>query len=219
MSIVSIKRRARTGTLEVEHLLKEAAHPSYALANTLDELSAKLQWSFSGVLDNGDLVVPLATWAKVVSTYYREGFFGLIRISDEQDLAGFIIGLLEELKTKEALDTLLLAYKKYLSESGRDIDLSLRIASAVNLMLSFKPTFSPNHVQVVELQAFLCALYTCCEDDAQRAIALLALRGVGDEGSAVFAASKVLMSPWHDVPKIVGRHIRARFRAIPVLNR
>jgi hypothetical protein len=108
MSIVSIKKRARADTLEVEHLLKEASHPNEALAAALDELSAELQWPVVGTCANGNLLVPLATWAKVVSTYCRDGFHGLMLLSDEPSLAGFVIGMLEELKTKEAFDTLLL---------------------------------------------------------------------------------------------------------------
>jgi hypothetical protein len=218
VSIVSIKKRARTGTLEVEHLLKEATHPNDALAKALDELSAELQWPVFGTLDNGNLLVPLATWAKIVSTYCRDGFPGLILLSDQPALADFIIGLLEELKTKHALDTLLLAYKEYLTEPYRDMGRSFRLASAVNLMLSFKPNFTPDPAQAIELRTFLYGLYTCSESDTQRANALLALRGVGDEGSAEFAASKTLGSPWHDVPKIVCKHIKARSRAAIGMN-
>jgi hypothetical protein len=213
MSIVSIKKRARADTLEVEHLLKEASHPNEALATVLDELSAELQWPVAGTRANGNLLVPLATWAKVVSTYCRDGFRGLICLSDDPSLGGFIIGLLEELKTKEAFDTLLLAYDECLREPCRDIGTSLRLANAVNLMLSFKSDVVADAAQTVRLRTFLYGLYTCAESDAQRASALAALRGVGDEDSAEFAASKSLSWPWHDLPRTVVKHIKARLRA------
>ena len=212
MSIVSIKNRARKGTLEVEHLLKEAAHPNDAFAKALDELSEELQWSYAAPLNDGRLLVPLGTWAKVVSTYCREGFQGMNRLATEPGFENFVIGLLEEIKKKESLDTLLLAFKDNLNEPCSDPDRSCRIASAVNLMLSFKPSVAADTEQAIELRAFLCALYTCSESDAQRAIALLALRGIGDESSAKFAASKVLASPWQDVPNMVGKHIRTSLR-------
>ena len=218
MSIVSIKKRARADTLEVEHLLKEASHPNEALATALDELSAELQWPVAGARANGNLLVPLATWAKVVSTYCRDGFHGLILLSDAPSLAGFVIGLMEELKTKEAFDTLLLAYEECLREPCRDIGTSLRLADAVSLMLGVKPNFVADAVQATRLRAFLYDLYTCSESDAQRASALAALRGVGDEGSAEFAASKSLSWPWHELPKIVVKHIKARLRAAADTN-
>lgn len=218
MSIASIKKRARADTLEVEHLLNEASHPNEALATALDELSAELQWPVADTRANGNLLVPLATWAKVVSTYCRDGFHGLIRLSDEPSLTGFIIGLLEELKTKEAFNTLLLAYEECLREPCRDIGTSVRLATAVNLMLGFKSDFVPDAAQAVRLRAFLYGLYSCSETDAQRAGALAALRGVGDEDSAEFAASKSLSWPWHDVPKVVGKHIRTRLRATARIN-
>lgn len=214
MSIVSIKKRARKGTLEVEHLLREAIHPNYALAIALDELSEELQWSHAAApLDDGSLAVPLATWAKVVSTYCREGFEGLNRLATEPGLANFVIGVLEEIKKKESLDALLLAFRENLNQPCSDLDRSCRIASAVNLMLSFKPSVTADTEQTIELRAFLHALYTCSESDAQRAIALLALRGIGDERSAEFAAAKALAWPWHDVPKIVSKNIIKRLRA------
>ncbi|WP_288380955.1 hypothetical protein [uncultured Massilia sp.] len=210
MSIESITRRARKETLEVEHLLKEASYPNDALATALDELSAALQWSFTGTLDNGTRVVPLATWAKVVSSYCREGFDGLIRLAAEPGMANFVIGLLEEIMEKESLNALLLAFRENLDMPCRDVDLSCRIAGAVNSLLSFTPAVAVDTDQAVALRAFLYALYPCSGSDAQRATALLALRGIGDEGSAEFAASKSLAYPWQDVPKKVSKHIRKR---------
>jgi hypothetical protein len=218
MSIESIKKRAKNGTLEVEHLLKEASYPNDAFATALDALSAELQWSCDGELENGNLQVPLATWSKVVATYCRGGFNGLVRLAAEPEAAGFVIGLLEEIRTNESLDALLMAFKKNLSNPCCDGDTSHRIASALNSMLSFKPMVAATPDQAIALRAFLCALYTCCESEAQRATALLALRGVGDESSAEFAASKSLRSPWHEVPEVVSKHIRKRLRTAAMPN-
>lgn len=79
MSIASLKKRARAETLEVEHLLKEATFPNVALANTLDELSAELQWSASGTLDDGtflhdkDMGAPADTLECFFSFWQRGG--------------------------------------------------------------------------------------------------------------------------------------------------
>ena len=208
MSITSITARARAGRLEVEHLLKEARHPDPALADALDALSAALHWYSSGVLEDGSRVVPLAAWARVVSMYAREGHPGLLALATEPGLADFVIGLLEELKTKEALDTLLLAFHAQLDAPERDVACAARIATALNLMLSFKRAIPVEPAQAARLRTFLHALYACAENDAQRASALLALRGVGDEHSAGFAMAQRLQEPWQDVPTIVARHIR-----------
>ncbi len=213
MSIKSITARAREGTLEVEHLLKEARHPDAALADALDALRTELQWSSSGALEDGRRVVPLAAWARVVSAYARDGHPGLLALSADPGLADFVIGLLEELKTKEALDTLLLAFHAQLGAPERDVARASRIASALNLMLTFKPAVAVEPLQAQRLRTFLHALYACAESEAQRAGALLALRGVGDEHSAGFAMAQRLEQPWQDVPGIVARHIRKAGRA------
>lgn len=213
MSITSIKKRARAGTLEVEHLLKETKYPDAALAAALEELSAEMQWHTAGLQEDGSLYVPLATWTKVVVAYCREGCDGLIRLSSEPDLADFILAVFVELRSNEALSALMLAFKDCLGEPCRDCDISSRIAAALNLMLSFKPNANADIAQAAELQSFLLGLYTCAEDDHQRALALLALRGIGDEASAEFAHAQRLSDNWQDTPKLVAKHIKKRLRA------
>ncbi|MBB3122079.1 hypothetical protein [Pseudoduganella violacea] len=208
MSITSIKKRARAGTLEVEHLLKEANYPDETLAAALEELSTELQWHTFDAQKNEPLYVPLATWAKVVSTYCREGFDGLIRLCAEPELPTFVLALFEELRTKEALDALMTAFGSYISEPCRDCEMSARLAATLNLMLSFKPSADADASQAAELRAFLRSLYSGARDDHQRSLALLALRGIGDEDSAKFALAQSLDDPWQEVPKLVAKHIR-----------
>jgi hypothetical protein len=213
MSLVSIKKRAYDGTLEVEHLLKEAAHPSDALAQLLDALGKELEWQVWDETNDGNHFVPFASWASVIATYCREGYPGLVRLSSDPVLGSFVIALLEELKTKEALDALLYAFKGYLTEPGRDIAISFCVAKAVNLMLSFKPSIEAEPAQADELQSFLLRLYASAQTDGQRGTALAALRGIGNEAAANFADSICLSSPWDKVPQLVARHIRKRLRA------
>ncbi len=213
MSIASLKKRARAGTLEVEHLLKEANYPDAALAGVLDELSAELQWHAYGAQTDGALYVPLATWARVVSVYGREGFDGLVRLSSEPGLADFTLALFVELRTNEALSALMTAFKDYIEQPCRDCDTSSRIAAALNLMLSFKPNANANASQAAVLRAFLHAFYSCAKDDHQRALALLALRGIGNEDCAEFALAQRLSDNWQDTPKLVAKHIKKRLRA------
>jgi len=53
MSLASLEKRARVGTLDVEHLLKEVDRPHAALADLLDRLTEELGWSFSSLLTKG----------------------------------------------------------------------------------------------------------------------------------------------------------------------
>ncbi len=208
MSIKSITARARAGTLEVEHLLKEARYPDAALADALDALAVELGWPSVAGTGDGKLVVPLAAWAQVVAAYARDGYPGLLALAADPALADFVIGLLEESKTSEALDTLMRAFPDQLETPGQDGARAARIAAALNLMLSFKPAVPVAPAQAGRLRAFLHALHACAETDAQRAGALLALRGVGDEHSADFAMAQRLAPPWRDVPALVARHIK-----------
>lgn len=208
MNIKSITARARAGSLEVEHLLKEARYPDAALADALDALTAEQAWPSVADTGDGKLVVPLAAWAQVVAAYARDGYPGLLALAADPALADFVIGLLEELKTREALNTLMQAFGDQLDSPEQDMARAARIAAALNLMLSFKPAVPVEPAQAGRLRAFLHALHACAESDAQRAGALLALRGVGDEHSADFAMAQRMAPPWQDVPGLVARHIK-----------
>ncbi len=208
MKLGTLAKHARAGTLEVEHLLAAARTPDAALADLLDILRVELAWP--GASDGH--AVPLGGWAMVVATYCRTGFPGLAGLARDPALAPFVAGLLEEFRTGPALAALLAAFADCIAAPEADTVTALRLAAAVNAMLSFKPAAPVTPEQAGQLRAFLRRLYPHVTDDAQRGAVLVALRGVGDAADADFAAGIVLGGAWAGVPQTVARHIRKRLR-------
>ena len=214
MSLASIRKRALNGTLEVEHLLAEAKVADPGLPALLSELSAQLNWSPTQLLPDGARAVPLGSWAKVVSAYVEGGFQDLLPLVASAATAPLVLGLLEELKTAESLSFLLDAYAINLRKPARDLNLSFRVASALNLMLSFKPAAAYVRSQAASIQEFLILLHGIARNEAERALALLALRGVGNAEAIFFVKSvSPLESPWAEVPGTVVRSINKRLGA------
>lgn len=208
MKLSTLEKHARAGTLEVEHLLAAARTPSPALAELLEALRVELAWT--SAIDGH--VLPLGGWATAVATYCRTGYPGLAGLARDPALAPFVAGLLEAFTTGPALAALLNAFADCMAAPENDLVTALRVAGAVNTMLSFKPAAPVTPDQAGQLRAFLRRLYVHVADDAQRGAVLVALRGVGDAADADFSASIVLGGAWTGVPQTVARHIRKRLR-------
>jgi hypothetical protein len=213
MKLDAIRKKAIAGTLEVEHLLAAAKQSTPDLASELRLLSAKLKWPSEGLLPDGSRVVPLAKWAEVVALYASGGYNSLTPVAADPANVAFVLGLLEELKTREALSFLLEAYAETFDTPALNLSVSLRVASALNLMLSFKPSAPITPSQASRVQTFLLGLYPHAEREGDRATIVLALRGVGDERTLAFISGlPSLAEPWGDVKATTLRSIRKRIR-------
>jgi hypothetical protein len=216
MSLQSIRKKALAGSLEVEHLLREAKLGTPGLGQLLLQLSEQLGWSFEGLAPDGSRRVPLAAWATVVAAYSNAGLPGLQSFARDSTFAPFVIGVAEELKTSEALAFLLKAFASAVAQPERDLEVSFCLARALNLMLSFKPAAPVQEDQSEVIQLFLFRLHQLARTEAEAAVALLALRGVGSADAAAFVrASAHLAPPWAEVQATVLRAIRKRLQTLP----
>lgn len=216
MSLQSIRKKALTGSLEVDHLLREARLGTPGLGQLLLQLSEQLGWPHAELAPDGTREVPLAAWARVVAAYSNAGFPGMRDLALDSTLAPFVIGVVEELKTVEALAFLLEVFAVNLAQPERDIQLFIRLATAVNLMLSFKSAPPMREEQSELVQLFLFRLHSLARNHAEAALALLALSGVGSADAAAFVqASPRLAPPWANVQSTVLRAIRKRVPTLP----
>lgn len=213
MSLASLEKHARRGTLDVEHLFKEMTYPDHRLADLLDRLCVELQWSRLGADRDGVHEVPFANWAIVIAAYCRAGSAGMVALARDPSMVDFVLGLMEEMPTQENLATVLLAFQRQVDAPESDIPLSFRVARAVDVMCSFQPAADILPHQRLMLQGFLTRLYGYATDDRQRAWALLALRGIGDESTAIFIARQRLAYPYQKMPAMIAGHIRKRLHA------
>jgi hypothetical protein len=200
-----LRRKARQGTLEVEHLLQAAVCRLPGLRAVLAEIAARDDWKKAED--------PFATWAAVAVAYAEGGMDGLHALA-RGETSHFVIGLLEELRSVEAVHALLTWWPEAITYPDGNSDLAWRIASTLNLVLSFKGAPQIEEVQHSEVRQFAYRLYDLAHTDLQRATSLLMLRGVGDAGSLAFVErADEFAPPWADTKGAVVRAIRRRVRA------
>lgn len=213
MNIATLRKKAKKGHLEVEHLLQAAIERQPGLSEELARLGATYQWKAQGLQSDGTRVVPLAKWAAVASAYADGGFEGLrAQVQEPQDIS-FVLGLAEEIKSADSVALILEICDLYLKGAATE-ELAARIASAINLLLSFKQAPRVSPAQAEAIQSFLISIYPNIQTEANRATVLCALRGVGDQTAIRFVeAAAGFKEPWSDTKPAVLRALRNRVKA------
>jgi hypothetical protein len=182
-TLTSIRRRAADNSLEVEHILEAAVQRIEGLPELLAELTDAKSWSDDNHLPDGTRVVPLARWARVGSAYCRAGFSGLRTLLNEPGHESFVLALLEELHSAEAVDVVMDFFSECIKTPGGDPPLARMIASSLNLILCFKPEVEIDTTTRGQICGFATALIGLASDQVERALPVLLLRAVGDESS------------------------------------
>ena len=202
----ALRRRVRAGALEVEHLLKVASAGDPADAPILRRLA--LDFEFPRGSGGAGHPVPLGTWTDVACVFLEQGYPGLERLCDTRRLLPFCLGLLEELHTAPCLEVL----NRLAAGCSMRAD-RLRVASTVNLVCSFQP---PPDIPAEARAAARAWLHDLLEEVVQpdaRAIAVCALRGVGDSVSLKkIAELPPFPHPWEGLEKSATRAIKRRLR-------
>jgi hypothetical protein len=213
MNITTLRKKAHEGSLEVEDLMQAAVERQPGLSDELARLAATYGWQAQGLQSDDTRVVPLAKWAEVASTYASGGFEGLRSLAQEPEDIPFVLGLAEQIKTNDSLAFILEICNLHLKNSGSE-ELAFRIASAFNLLLSFKQAAPVTTAQAETIQKFLIDVYPSMQSEARRATVLLALRGVGDQNAIrLVESASDFKEPWGDTKTAVLRAIRKRIKA------
>lgn len=214
MNIATLRKKARNGSLEVEHLLRAAADRLPDLSDELARLTMELHWQVQSLQPDGTRVVPFAKWAEVAAAYSDDEFDGLRVLLRDPKNVPFVLGLVEELRTSASASFALELANRYFTDLANFEEAAFRLARAFNLLLSFKQAPLVTAVQAGCIQNFLCNLYPYAKTEADRALVLLALRGVGDFNAIQFVAStEVFAEPWAATKEAVLRAIRKRVKA------
>lgn len=195
MKLETIRKKARNNSLEVEHLLAAAKARTPGLKEELSRLSSELQWPESTHLPDGSHVVPLGRWAVIAGAYADGGIDALAPLTKEQENTCYVIGLLEELNSAEAVAGLLSLFREAMFNPQANIELSHRLTMAFNQLLAIKGAISPSEEQASRVREFLVALYRAANADVQRTWILYALRGVGNASTLQFLASLHELTP------------------------
>ena len=212
MNIATLRKKAQGGLLEVEDLLQAAIEKQPGLSEELARLAMAYGWQTQGLQSNGSRVVPLAKWAAVASAYADSGFDGLrTQVKEPQDIP-FVLGLAERIKSTDSVAFVLEVSAQYLRGKASG-EIAAQIASAFNLLLSFKQAAPVSSAQAAAIQNFLVVVYPSLQAEAKRVTCLLALRGVGDQSAIQFVEEAAdFKEPWIDTKSVVLRAFRKRVK-------
>jgi hypothetical protein len=206
-AIEKIARMDLRGTLEVEHLLGAARNASPALAEALDELATARSWPLAPCFPD----VPMGTWARVVSIYCRESYAGLLSTASETDMLAFVIGLLEDLRTEQALTTLLQIATTYRKRFLANPEQAGQVASALNIAAIPAPKIQIRESERMDGRDFLHEVFLHATVDHHRVTIMCALRFFGDETSLPLISScPPLPVHWESARTAAVRAIRKR---------
>jgi hypothetical protein len=214
MEIETVKRMAKRGTLEVEHLFRLLKSPSPELASDLEALAVELDWKSGPQFP----AVPFGDWVTVIAAYCRNGYSGLVTSAADPSRFDFVIGLLETLSTLEALHTLELILKEQGAVIAADPLKARKLAGAINIVgISLdKISANPQAKNIEVLRKFLNDQVVTQSDEAGRGLAICALRFFGDSGSlAIIMSAPPMPEVWESARTVAIRSIRKRLRQKP----
>lgn len=213
VSLQSLRRHAKAGSLEVEHLLKEAVLRTPGLAAELQTLARDGQWASELLQADGSRLVPLARWAHVASAYADRGFGGLADLAQDEGYAAFVIGLLEEIHSREAVDALMTMFENVMANPERSPDIAHRLVVAINLLLSFRGSPRVADADTIAWSRFLERALAIADTNARRAGVMYAARGVADQRLLdVLASVPDAVPPFSGARAAAIRAIRKRLR-------
>jgi hypothetical protein len=211
MKLSVIRNMAKRNTLEVEHLLKAAKARTVGLQRELKLLSQELEWSDTPYPAPGIHVVPFAKWALIVGTYAEEGFLGLSALASDEHNVSYILAVIEEVNSLEAATSIIAFFENIFLNPSVNMEAARSLASACNVLFSFKgsPALSDDQAQL--FQKFLISFYEHAEKPADKALSILALRGIGNaQALELLREVPELEFPYADANTIAIREIKKR---------
>jgi len=213
MNLATLRAKALRHDLQVEDILRAAKESMPGLADELDRLTTECSWTDGSPTPHGR-VIPFRRWASAASSYARSGYPGLLSLvsADPANLP-FVLALLTELYTPEAVAVALVVAAPVLSSPLADLPRSIEVAANFNLLLSFPPYIPTDAEQRTLIREFLHRTLAAPLCAAQRATVLCALRGVGNLDSLrLISAGAPLPDPWLGLEATVRRALKKRLK-------
>lgn len=212
-SLKSIRRRAVSNELEVEHILEAAVSRLAGLPSLLVELSASEDWSDDGFNEDGSRVIPFARWARVASAYCDDGIAGLGRLLSLSGHENYVLALLQELRSAEAVEAMMDWFSDAIHNPSKNLEMAHSITSTLNQMFLSSCSLELPKQSESLFREMAHALARLDGETHHRATAVLLLRFVGDETSlALLKSLPPFVSPWDFVASSARRAILKRMK-------
>ena len=214
MKLSALRGKAKRNTIEVEHIVAAAKARVPGLGEELRRLAEEHEWHAATRLPDGSHVVPLAKWAEIAGAYADGGVDSLCHLVASPGNADYIIGLLEEIASPDAVSALIAFFPEAMHEPASAPRTAWRLVEAYNRLLSCKGGPALSNSQAETIRSFLVSCLAAATSETQRANVVYALRGVGDESSLTLLAAINDFAPPHDSARaMVMRVIRKRLLA------
>ena len=195
--IRKLRTLARDGLLEVEHVVEVAVSGNATDVPLLEDL-VPFDHSAGILLD----------WKLAAIHFLQGGCEALETYAKQASRFPFVIGILENVKTVASVSCVL-------ALSTRFPDSGYRLAEALNLILSFNgPPTLPTGV-AVRVRTYLEDLAQRADSESKRAVAILALRGVGDASTLAFLKTVPAFSVPYQNTLLATRNAILRRTALP----
>lgn len=209
--IRTLKKHAANKSLEVKHLLKLAVDGDPAAVPLLRQMKIENGWNKVAWSDES-CVIPSGPWVDAICCYLERGYRGLIDDArDNRDATDFCLGVLEGLSTPESVAAMMEIGGELIAHPSYDRRTAVRLADAINQILSFKDAPPIDEYQRIRLRDFLHHLLSLELTIEEKTSCICALRGVGDEESLELLKSLEHMPRgWEFVVRSVFRAIRKR---------
>lgn len=204
----ALSRRARRGTLEVEHLLAAARQPSLELAETLEALTVELKWPSAPCPPQ----VPMGSWAAVVSRYCRGGRAAIEDALRDPALCTVALSLLEALADPPSLDAVARLAARLSMSTAEDLAFAHEVSGTLNFLgIDGVAGGAP---EILEIGAFLNRLLSL-SDLTTAGRVLCALRYFGDsESLRLIRALPTLPPEWDSMKSAATRAINKRLKLL-----
>lgn len=122
------------GEVNVEDLLPLLELKDASICPELKRLKQEFNWK---AVDNPENEVPLGAWVDIICLYYEQGFKALYSTAIQNTrILGIVLGILEEIKTLESLDTVFSLFKFFIQDKN-DLINTKKCVLTINLMISF----------------------------------------------------------------------------------
>lgn len=183
------------------------------LAEELARLGAELSWPLDAPQADGRHGVPFARWAQVASAYSRGGLAALAPLAMDHARCGFVLAMLEEVGTPDALEALCLFYQPVMVRPESAPETVTPLCRTINRLLCACGDVGLSPSVGSRLRSLLHGALRSPTSPAQAALAVFALRGVGDEETLeLLAALPRFESPFQGARGTAMRAIRRRLR-------
>lgn len=168
---------AHGGSMDVEDMVRFALVHGAEGANEIERLCAQHGWLSEGLREDGTRVVPFARWARACAAFGRGGVPALQPLLADPALAGFAVGVLEEVKTVESVQALVGFCASAQWQATDATHAEWKAMAALNLLLSFDDGVRVDEAVMRDVLRTVTRAFDTAATPLLQSICLWAVRG------------------------------------------